>query len=296
MTQTTSTRDAGQVTFREAEPGDAEACARIVFDAFGAIHDQHRFPRDFPVPEAATAMMGMWVPHPAIWGVVAEVDGRIVGSNFLDERDSIRGIGPITIDPGSQNSGVGRILMEAVIDHAKDADGIRLVQDGFHMRSLSLYTSLGFRVTTHCIVMSGRPSSRPPKGYDVRPLARSDLDDCAAVCQRVHGFTRNGALDDALHVFQPYVAERDGRVVAYSVAPTFWPMSHGAAETEDDMKALLLGAAADTSDPIALLMPLLSGLFPWALGEGLRAVKPMNVMSMGTYQEPRGSWYPSVLY
>lgn len=285
-----------RMTLRRPTPGDVETLGRIVYEAFGDIHDQHGFQRDFPSLEAAIGMMSTWVPHPKVWGVVAEAGGKIIGSNFLDERDSIRGIGPITIDPGSQNSGVGRMLMEAVIDHAKDADGVRLVQDGFHMRSLSLYTSLGFRVTTHCIVMSGRPSSRPPKGYDVRPLARSDLDDCAAVCQRVHGFTRNGALDDALHVFQPYVAERDGRVVAYSVAPTFWPMSHGAAETEDDMKALLLGAAADTSDPIALLMPLLSGLFPWALGEGLRAVKPMNVMSMGTYQEPRGSWYPSVLY
>jgi hypothetical protein len=73
-------------------------------------------------------------------------------------------------------------------------------------------------------------------------------------------------------------------------------MSHGVAETTDDMKALLLGAAAETSDPIALLVPMLSELFAWGLEEGLRALKPMNVMSMGSYQEPRGSWYPSVLY
>ena len=43
--------------------------------------------------------MGMWIPHPSIWGVVAEIGGRIVGSNFLDERDPIRGVGPITVDP-----------------------------------------------------------------------------------------------------------------------------------------------------------------------------------------------------
>ena len=30
--------------------------------------------------------------------------------------------------------------MEAVIERGKDAPGIRLLQDGFHMRSLSLYT------------------------------------------------------------------------------------------------------------------------------------------------------------
>ena len=30
--------------------------------------------------------------------------------------------------------------MEAVIERGEDAPGIRLLQDGFHMRSLSLYT------------------------------------------------------------------------------------------------------------------------------------------------------------
>jgi hypothetical protein len=49
-------------------------------------------------------------------------------------------------------------------------------------------------------------------------------------------------------------------------------------------------------DPIAFLVPLRSGLFRWTLAEGLRLVKPMNLMALGEYQEPRGSWFPSVLY
>ena len=106
-------------------------------------------------------LMRGWIPHPAVWGVVAEADGKIVGSNFLDERDPIRGVGPITIDPKAQNAGVGRRLMEAVIERGKDAPGIRLLQDGFHMRSLSLYTSLGFDVKASCIVMrASRAASR----------------------------------------------------------------------------------------------------------------------------------------
>ena len=79
-----------------------------------------------------------------MWGVVAEVDGRIVGSNFLDERGPIRGVGPITVDPEGQNAGVGRKLMVAVMKRGEEAPGIRLLQDAFHMRSLSLYESLGF--------------------------------------------------------------------------------------------------------------------------------------------------------
>src|SRR6266540_2118901 len=50
--------------------------------------------------------------------VVAEIEGRIVGSNCLDERSLIAGVGPITVDPGGQNSGVGRKLMQAAMDRA----------------------------------------------------------------------------------------------------------------------------------------------------------------------------------
>jgi GNAT superfamily N-acetyltransferase len=296
MEPTTSTADAGQVTLREVEPGDAEACAQIVFDAFGQIHDHHRFPRDFPALEAAAGVMGMWIPHPAVWGVVAEVDGRVVGSNFLDERDPIRGVGPITIDPGTQNRGVGRRLMEAVLERGKDAPGIRLLQDGFHMRSLSLYSSLGFDVTASCVVMDGEPRGEPVAGVEVQPVSEDDLEECAALCTKVHGVARTGALRDAIGPFTPYAVRRDGRIVAYASTLTFWPMAHGVAEDEEDMKALLLGAAAALDQPIAMLVPITSGLFRWCLEQGLRGVKPMNVMALGEYQEPRGSWFPSVLY
>jgi hypothetical protein len=73
-------------------------------------------------------------------------------------------------------------------------------------------------------------------------------------------------------------------------------MAYGVAESEDDMRALLLGAAAGLDEPVTLLMPLQSGLFRWCLEQGLRGVKPMNVMARGDYQEPSGSWFPSVLY
>lgn len=285
-----------QITLREPTPADAPACAQIVFDAFGGIHDHHRFERDFPVLEAATQLIDNWIAHPSVWGVVAEADERVVGSNFLDERGPIRGVGPITVDPSGQNSGVGRRLMQAVLERGEGAPGIRLLQDGFHMRSLSLYESLGFDVKEPVAVTTGKPRSAPVDGVEVRPLAEGDLDECGALCERVHGFPRTGELRDAMHVFAPFVALRDGRVVAYASTVTFWPMNHGVAESDEDMAALLLGAAAAVEDPLAFLVPLRSPLFRWSLAEGLRLVKPMNLMALGEYQEPRGSWYPSVLY
>src|SRR5437879_9940814 len=123
MSETTSTAVAGTVTLRETEPEDVEECARICFEAFGGIDDYHRFPRDFPSLEFTEGLMQAFVGSPSTWGVVAEVDGRIVGSNFLHEGDPIGGVGPISVDPDHQGGGAGRKLMEAVIERGKGAPG-----------------------------------------------------------------------------------------------------------------------------------------------------------------------------
>ena len=288
--------EGAKVTLREPHPEDAEECARIVFEAFGDIHDHHRFERDFPVLEAASGLIDGWIAHPQVWGVVAESDGKIVGSNFLDERDEIAGVGPITIAPSGQNTGVGRKLMEAVLERGSGAPGIRLLQDAFHMRSLALYTSLGFRVNAGCVLMAGEPTEEPLADVEVRPLGEDDLEECSRLCEQVHGFARTGALRDAVEHFQPFAAVRDDRIVAYASALNFWPMAYGVAEAEGDMEALLIGGAAELGEEIRLLVPLQSELFSWALASGLRLIKPMNLMSVGEYQEPRGAWFPSVLY
>ena len=116
--------------------------------------------------------MGMWIPHPSVWGVVAELDGRIVGSNFLDERGPIRGVGPITVDPEGQNAGVGRNLMVAVMKRGEGAPGIRLLQERFsHALAFWFSESLGFDVKEPVAVMTGKPRSDPVQEVDVRPLA-----------------------------------------------------------------------------------------------------------------------------
>jgi predicted N-acetyltransferase YhbS len=78
----------------------------------------------------ATGVVSMLLTNPSFYGIVAEENGRIVGSNFADHRSSIADIGPISIDPEAQNQGIGRKLMQAAIDHFKAANvpGIRLVQ------------------------------------------------------------------------------------------------------------------------------------------------------------------------
>ena len=285
------------LTLRPIAETDADPCGRIIFEAFRRFHERHRFPPDFQSLEEAVQLAGLFATHPAIHGVVAERDGRVVGSNFLDERNPVRGVGPITVDPDVQGQGVGRRLMEAVIERGREAAGIRLVQDGFNMRSLALYASLGFDAKEPLALLGGRPEGELPPGAEVRLLRAEDLEDCAALCKRVHGFDRTAELRDALTMFSPVVLRREGRLAAYASAPFYWKLNHGVAETEDDMRSLLTGAATVGPEPLTMLVPVRqAAFFRWCLGAGFRAVKPMTLMARGSYQPPAGCHFPSVLY
>jgi predicted N-acetyltransferase YhbS len=136
------------ITIRRANAADAAQCGTILYIAFQKLADDHNFARDFPSAEVATGLVSMLLANPRFYGIVAEENGRIVGSNFADHRLSIAGIGPISIDPEAQNQGIGRKLMEAAIDHfaATNVPGIRLVQAAYHKRSLCLYTKYQARL------------------------------------------------------------------------------------------------------------------------------------------------------
>ena len=290
---------AGAVQLRPIEPDDRDAVARIVYEAFAGIHDHHRFPRDFPALEAATGMMSMWIPHPEVWGVVAEIDGRVVGSNFLDERGPVRGVGPITVDPEAQAAGVGRRLMQAVIERGADARGIRLLQDSFNTRSLALYASLGFEVAEPVALMGGTPRATLDRHVEVRPLVHDDLKAAERLCLSVHGFERTNELRDALEApgLRPFAAIRDGRLVAYATTLSFFPAAYAVAESQEDMTTLIAGALAGSDAPASFLLPTREHeLLRWCLQAGLRIVKPMTYMVIGEHRRPRGAWIPSVLY
>ena len=103
---------------------DAKETGKIIFEAFSAIADKHGFPREFPTVDIGINVATFFLSNPAFYSVVAEdtdeTGNKIVGSNFLDERSSlVAGVGPITIDPKSQNKGVGRQLMINVMERVK---------------------------------------------------------------------------------------------------------------------------------------------------------------------------------
>jgi hypothetical protein len=227
--------------------------------------------------------------------VVAESNGQILGSNCLDERAIVHGIGPITIDTNTQNRGIGRKLMQAVMDRSREqkAAGVRLVQAAFHCRSMSLYTSLGFDIREPLVVIQGRTRERSIPGCTVRPAASADLAACNALSQRVHGFDRSDDLAWSIQQGSALVVERAGRITGYSSGLAFF--GHTTCESNQDLEALL--TSVDSFGGPGILLPSRNAeLFRWCLSNGLRVVEPMTLMSMGLYNSPAGAWLPSVLF
>jgi predicted N-acetyltransferase YhbS len=284
------------LTIRPARKEDADALGRICYEAFAAIAQAHNFPPDLPNPDIAIGLMNMMAGSGRSFGVVAEVDGQIAGSNFMTVNDTIFGIGPITIDPKLQNKGAGAALMRAVMERAEEesAAGVRLVQAGYHMRSLSLYLKLGFEVREHLSCLQGPALGERIEGYDVRAARPADADAANALCRRVHGHDRASEVTQAFGNGPPaMVVERQGRLTGYTTNIAFF--GHTVGETTDDVKALI-GAAEVFGGP-GFLVPSRNGeLLRWCLAHELRITQSMTLMTIGLYNEPAGAWLPSVLY
>lgn len=283
------------VSLRAATANDAPACGQICFDAFSTISQEHGFASDVPSPEVGVAILSMIFSTPGFYCVVAESDGRIVGSNCLDERSMIHGVGPITVDPNTQNAGVGRKLMHAVMDRSKQkgAAGIRLVQAAFHNRSLSLYANLGFDIREPLSCMQGQTQQRTVPGCTVRRAENADLEACNALARRLHGFDRGMELTQAIEQGTARVVERDGHITGYATDLAFF--AHATAESNMDLQALI--ASADSFGGPGILVPSRNNaLFRWCLSNGLRVVQPMTLMTVGLYNEPSGAWLPSILF
>jgi predicted N-acetyltransferase YhbS len=283
------------VKLRAGTQADAAPRGTICYEAFKAINTQHNFPPDFPSPEVVSRLLSTMLAHPQFYSVVAELDGRVVGSNFIDERSSIYGVGLITVDPTVQNGGIGRQLMQNVIDRAaqKNIPGIRLHQTGFHNRSLCLYTKLGFRTRETVSILQGAPLREAFAGYKVRPAIAVDVPACNRVCHQVHGYDREVELRDAIEQNTASVVEHLGRITGYTTG--IGAFAHTVGQTNADLMALI-GAATEFGGPGFLLPTRNHEVFAWCLNSGLKLGYQMTLMTIGLYSEPNGAYLPSILY
>ncbi len=98
--------DEMDINLRAGISADAADCGRICHEAFSTIASRHGYTSLFPTLEHGTGLMSALLSSANFYTVVAEVDGRVVGSGVLQEWDKLAaGIIVIGVDPNSRAAG-----------------------------------------------------------------------------------------------------------------------------------------------------------------------------------------------
>lgn len=286
------------------EPDHLPELGRICYDAFSTLQRRHNAPVDFESADEGRMVINLLANRPDYIGVAAIEEDRhgkqtLIGSNFLQTSDVVCGLGPITVDPKAQSKGVGRALMQHIINEARQRDRreVRLFQEAINTTSLSLYTSLGFSWVDSAALMTP-PRLDPGEAASdlgVRAMNPADLPAVAELSEATYGYSR--AEDAAILLggpFQGFVRERGGAIVGY-LFPSM--LGHAGAESDDDLIAMLTVMGQQLGGPPAKFICPLSevALFRSLLTRGARVLKTLNYMSLGgSYAQPSGTWLPSI--
>ncbi len=273
---------------------DIPELGRICYQAFASFQKRRDFEPDFPNADVASGLLNAMTASDAIDAFAAYVDESPIGSNFLIRFDDAAGVGPITIDPPQQSSGVGRLLMQAVIDAARKRkiDSVRLMQDAHNTVSLSLYTKLGFDVDAHCAFMI-IPNKHGQQKH-VRAMADGDVDAMDKLCRYVYGVSRKNEVAWVRPVTKTAIVyEQSGRVRGYLLP---FMAGHLIAEDLDVAMSLIkhAGAIAPEGGARVFVPTEERSLFRSALDAGCRIARTMNLMSLGTRTRPQAVWGPSI--
>jgi ribosomal protein S18 acetylase RimI-like enzyme len=289
------------LTIRAPKVSDIDPCGRIMFEGFKKINESRGYENiEVPDPRIGRQLAAFCIKNPSYWGAVAELDGKVVGSTFTDERNKeICGYASISVDTSIQGRGIGSRLVNAAFERSRSRGSkcIRFLQHTFNNYSLGLYTTLGFKVKELVVLLGSKIMERGSRDIEIRKMTSGDLNECAALCKKVYGFERTGELRDSLYLFNPFVALRDGNITAYVSSPDTWCQNHGVAETDNDMITLLQGIRSEMTKPLYIFVPAKqTEFFRKCLDMGWRLVKPFTLMSIGKYHQPKGCYLTSIVY
>ena len=286
------------LTMRPVRQSDAESCGRIGYEAHKAISSAHGYPSEQPSEEFGVGLIKMLLSNPNTWGVLAEQDGKVLGSIFLHKfpPSPVAVIGPLSVHPSAEG-GVGRALVEAALSKAEERrqDQVRLVQSPSHIRSFVLYTKTGFSLREPLFLMQGRPLKEASARYGNVRLVESDADIalCNDLCKSVHGFSREMELRQTKEQGAATIVERKGAVTGYAAGIGLF--GHSVAKSNEDLKALIANASAILG-PGFFVPARNHELMKWLFENDFRIAWPANLMTLGPYQEPQSPFLPSLAY
>lgn len=289
------------LVIRPIEDNDADSCGKIGYEAHKTISSLHGYPSEQPSEDFGIGLIRSLLDNPNSWGVLAEREGKILGSIFLHEfpPSPVAVIGPLTVRPTAEGYGIGRMLMDAALDQAgkQNHDQVRLVQSPSHIRSFVLYTKCGFILREPLFLMQGKSLK---KGDDntastnIRLVrTEKDISACNKLCGLVHGFSREMELRQAKDQGVAIMIERDGAITGYAAGIGI--LNHAIAKSNEELKVLI--ANASTILGPGFYVPAKNHeVINWLLESGFQISWPANLMTIGPYQEPLAPYLPSLAY
>ena len=282
-------------------PDQVDGVGMLVYESFKDIAERHNFEPAFPEPALAQFVVRLLVQTEGYGTYLLSEGGKPVACNFGDERDETIGVGPVATAVDQQGRGLGRRVMEALLERAEEAGftSVRLVQVAYNMQSFSLYHNLGFEVKDLLANIRGRVAESETPSDHVREYAPADLDACDALHREVLGIGRSHDIEFSAAFAPPVVVERDSRVAGYV---TRFPgeetyLLHSVAVDERALRDLLTGMSRAAPGDIHLLLPARQAeTLRWAMAQGFQLLELDTYMVRGDYQEPMGAWTPSPFY
>lgn len=181
--------------------------------------------------------------------------GVMMGACFYHPRKYHVSLGIMCVDPAYFNRGVGRQLVNDIIDYAecKGYDALRLVSSAINMNSFSLYNKAGFvpkeiyHTMVICVPASGMGQSTAFDNY-VRDAMPGDIQHIQSLELDISGICREAdyllCIENPVKCLHASVIEgKDGIMNGFAASikhPVLNMIGPAFSRTEEEMLALLL--------------------------------------------------------
>jgi len=200
---------------------DIPACSTIFDAAYNALHRKYGFEvEDEPDSDWLRPILTRFLATDPQRSLIARTDNEPIAFGSSFRRDDYWFLSFLFVLPSAQGQGVGRRVLEELLDREEGADRATVVES-FQPVSTGLYASLGMtpRSIKYWVSEIGRPGSLPALPDDIRRSEASEggqgqIDD---LDRALLGFARPvdhswwQAAGQACHVFRHH-----GELIAYA--------------------------------------------------------------------------------
>jgi GNAT superfamily N-acetyltransferase len=205
---------------RETDLDEAERIFRLAFGTYLGLPDPLQF------FEGASLVRGRWLTNPGA-AFAADVEGELAGSNLATKWGSVGFFGPLTVRPDRQDRGIGKLLMEPVMECFErwGTSLAGLFTFAHSQKHVGLYQRFGFypRYLTAIMAKSvAAGDAQPATAFSELNAAdrKQVLGDCRELTNEIYAgldLTREIEAVAERGIGETFVLEDGGRVGGFAV-------------------------------------------------------------------------------